>query len=169
MQSTCWQLYRCQYHESICIQSVFIVFAIYPKLLNIFYSTLLPIFHRNISPLLSNLSTMALTKTTKTSSIIKTRSQSRTGTNVAVPTGRTTGTNKRTIDSVDPVVTTNDPVPVTNILFAGRPNTGALKDPPPVAVPVLAYCNEASSSRSRYGLRFGRRKEACCEAYQAKA
>ena len=124
------------------IQFVFIVFAIYPKLLNIFYSTLLPIFHRNISPLLSNLSTMALTKT----SIIKTRSQSRTGTKartpVAVATGRrTTGTNVRTndrtidthaapttgrtIDSVAPA-----PVVHTTDLFANRPKTGALKDPP---------------------------------------
>ena len=82
---------------------------------------------------------MALTKTTKPS-IIKTRSQSRTGTTsrttapapapVATATGRTTGTNDRTIDvAPTPVVTTTD-------LFAGRPTTGTLKDPPPVAVPV---------------------------------
>jgi len=91
---------------------------------------------------------MALTKTTKTSSIIKTRSQSCTGTNVAVATGRTTGTNERTIDSVDPDVTTNDPVPVTDDLFAGRPNTGALKDPPPVvAVPVLTGTKQAPRDR----------------------
>jgi len=93
---------------------------------------------------------MALTKT----SIIKTRLQSRTGTNVrtnddtiapapvAVATGgRTTGT---TNDPVAVVITTTDtagrtidvaPAPVD--LFAGRPTTGTLKDPtPPVAVPV---------------------------------
>ena len=66
---------------------------------------------------------------TKTSSIIKTRSQSRTGTNddtiapapVAVATGgHTPGTN-------DPVAVVN-----TTDLFANRPKTGALKDPPPV-------------------------------------
>ena len=46
---------------------------------------------------------------------------------VAVATGgRTTGT---TNDPVA-VATTHDPVPVD--LFAGRPTTGALKDPPPV-------------------------------------
>ena len=79
---------------------------------------------------------MALTKT----SIIKTRAQARTeartGTNVrtnddtiapaptpvAVATGRTTG---RTIGPTDVA-----PVPVNNLLFAGRPKTGALKDPP---------------------------------------
>jgi len=74
---------------------------------------------------------------TKTSSIIKTRSQSRTGT--TAPTGTNVRTNdaiapattERTIDSVDPViVTTTDPAPVD--LFAGRPKTGTLKDPPPV-------------------------------------
>ena len=88
---------------------------------------------------------MALTKTTKPS-IIKTRAQARTeartGTNVrtndntiapapapvAVATGRTTG---RTIGPTDVA-----PVPVDD-LFAGRPTTGALKDPPPVPVPVL--------------------------------
>ena len=82
---------------------------------------------------------MALTKTLKpsktTSSIIKTRSQSRTGTTartgtnddaiaptpVAVATGRTTGTIDRTIDVA--------PAPVDD-LFAGRPKTSALKDPP---------------------------------------
>ena len=83
---------------------------------------------------------MALTKT----SIIKTRAQARTeartGTNVrtnddtiapapvAVATGRTTG---RTIGPTDVA-----PVPVDDLLFAGRPKTGTLKDPPPVAVPV---------------------------------
>ena len=82
---------------------------------------------------------------TKTSSIIKTRSQSRVGnrpgTNVRtnddtiapapVPTGHTIG--DRTIDvAPTPVVTTTDPAPVTDDLFAGRPKTGALKDPPPV-------------------------------------
>jgi len=101
---------------------------------------------------------MALTKT----SIIKTRSQSRTGTTartgtnddtiapapVAVTTGRTTGTTN------DPVVPTTVPVD----LFAGRPKTGALKDPPP-----CSYWIEACSSRSRLGLQFGR-EEACCEA-----
>ena len=78
---------------------------------------------------------MALTKT----SIIKTRSQSRTGTKarttapaaptpVAVATGgRTTGTNVRTNDrTIDTHV-----APITDDLFAGRPKTGALKDPPP--------------------------------------
>jgi len=50
-------VYRCQYHgsistsNSVCI-ALLIVFAIYPKLLKLFYFTLLPIFHRNISPLL---------------------------------------------------------------------------------------------------------------------
>ena len=80
---------------------------------------------------------------TKTSSIIKTRLQSRTGTTactgtkarttdpvvpapVAVDTGCTTGT-------TNPVVTTTDPAPVD--LLAGRPTTGTLKDPPP-AVPT---------------------------------
>ena len=100
---------------------------------------------------------MALTKTTKkTSSIIKTRSQSRTGTKarttdppapapVATATGRTTGTNNCTIDLVNPVAATATtgrttgtnltidtdvaPAPVDD-LFAGRPTTGALKDPP---------------------------------------
>jgi len=71
---------------------------------------------------------MAFTKTLKpsktTSSIIKTRSQSRIA---------RTGTNVRTNDDTIgiPVVTTTDPVD----LFAGRPTTGALKDPPP-AVPA---------------------------------
>ena len=83
---------------------------------------------------------------TKTSSIIKTRAQSRTeartGTKahtnddtIAPATGRTIGpTNVAPV----PVVTTTNPVatPVTDNLFAGRPKTGALKDPPPVAVPV---------------------------------
>ena len=87
---------------------------------------------------------MALTKT----SIIKTRSQSRTGptprtgTNVRTnddtiaPAPVAVGTTGRTID-VAPVavVTTNDPVPVTDDLFARRPKTGAPKDPPP-AVPA---------------------------------
>ena len=69
---------------------------------------------------------------TKTSSIIKTRSQSRTDSSrsiapAPVPTGRTIGgTNDRTIDVA--------PVPVVD-LFANRPKTGALKDPPP-AVPT---------------------------------
>ena len=91
---------------------------------------------------------MALTKT----SIIKTRSQShRTGTNdrtidsaapvavavaVAARTtgGRTiAGTKEPTDVAPVPVATTTDPVPVTDdLLFAGRPKTGALKDPPPV-------------------------------------
>ena len=77
---------------------------------------------------------------TKTSSIIKTRSQSRTGTNdgtiapapapVAVATGgHTTGT-------IDPVAVTTgrtiDVAPSPADLFADRPKTGALKDPPPV-------------------------------------
>ena len=93
---------------------------------------MLPIFHRNIPPLFPNHSTMALTKTLKpsktTSSIIKTRSQSRTGTTVR--------TNERTTNVAPaPVVTTNDPVPVTDDLFAGRPKTGTLKDPPPVPTP----------------------------------
>ena len=82
---------------------------------------------------------MALTKTTKkTSSIIKTRSQSRTGKNddtiapapapVAVATGggRTTGTTN------DPVATTTNVAPAPADLFAGRPTTGTLKDSPPV-------------------------------------
>jgi len=89
---------------------------------------------------------------TKTSSIIKTRSQSRTGARTGmndrtidsaapvsvaprttapapVAIGRTIGggTNDRTINvAPTPVVTTN---PVDD-LFAGRPTTGALKDPP---------------------------------------
>ena len=85
--------------------------------------------------------TLKPSKTT-TSSIIKTRAQSRTeartGTNVRTndntlapaPAGRT-------IDSVAPVpvVTTTEPAPPVD-LFAGRPTTGTLKDPPPVAVPV---------------------------------
>ena len=83
---------------------------------------------------------MALTKTTKTSSIIKTRSQSRTpgttprtGTNVRTNDGTiapapvAVGTTGRTIDT-----TTVAPAPVDDLLFAGRPKTGALKDPPPV-------------------------------------
>ena len=78
-----------------------------------------------------------------TSSIIKTRSQSRTGTTPRTGTNVRTNddtiapapapvavaTTERTIDLVDPVVvTTTDPAPVD--LFAGRPTTGALKDPP---------------------------------------
>ena len=116
-----------------------------PKLLNIFlYSTLLPYIPQEYTPtpLLSTHSTMALTKT---SSIIKTRAQSRTeartGTKVRTnddtiaPAPPATG---RTIGPTNTVVTTTDPVatPVTDDLFAGRPKTGALKDPPPVAVPV---------------------------------
>jgi len=91
---------------------------------------------------------------TKTSSIIKTRSQSRTDSRTIAPApapvavatgGRTTGTNDRTIDSVNPVAATATtgrttgtnltidtdvaPAPVDD-LFAGRPTTGALKDPP---------------------------------------
>ena len=86
---------------------------------------------------------MALTKTTKkTSSIIKTRSQSRTGTTPRTGTNVRTNddtiapapapTTGRTIDAdvaPAPVVTTTDPAPVED-LFAGRPTTGALKDPP---------------------------------------
>jgi len=92
---------------------------------------------------------MARTKTTKTS-IIKTRSQSRTGTNVRTnddtiapaPAGRTI--DLLTLKNPPPaVVTTNerttDPVLVTDDLFAGRPKTGALKDPP------------SYPSRSRFG------------------
>ena len=76
---------------------------------------------------------MALTKTLKpskttTTSIIKTRAQS-----------RTTGTNDRTIDSVDPVVPTttetagrtNDLVDPVAVADAAR-RTTTLKDPPPV-------------------------------------
>ena len=88
---------------------------------------------------------MALTKTTKPS-IIKTRAQSRTGTTARTGTTTRTGTHVRTnddtiapapvavttpgrtIDSVDPVAVVTDPAPVD--LFAGRPTTGALKDPP---------------------------------------
>jgi len=64
---------------------------------------------------------MARTKTLKpsTTSIIKTRAQS------------CTGTTPRTGKNND----TTDPVPVTDDLFAGRPKTGTLKDPPP-AVPT---------------------------------
>ena len=86
---------------------------------------------------------MALTKTTKkTSSIIKTRSQSRTGTTPRTGTNVRTNddtiapapapTTGRTIDAdvaPAPVVNTTDPAPVDD-LFAGRPTTGALKDPP---------------------------------------
>ena len=93
---------------------------------------------------------MALTKTssrTKTSSIIKTRAQSRTGartgTNVRTnddtiaPAPVAVGTTGRTIGGTThvapvPVVTTTAPV---DDLFAGRPTTGTLKDPPP-AVPA---------------------------------
>jgi len=78
---------------------------------------------------------MAFTKTLKpsktTSSIIKTRSQSRiarTGTNVRTNDDTIGGT---TDVAPVPVVTTTDPVD----LFAGRPTTGTLKDPPP-AVPA---------------------------------
>jgi len=73
---------------------------------------------------------MALTKTLKpsktTTSIIKTRSQARTGTTprTTATTGRTTGTNL-TIDTDVP------PAPVTDDLFADRPKTGTLKDAPP--------------------------------------
>ena len=84
---------------------------------------------------------MALTKTTKPS-IIKTRAQSRT----AARTGPNVRTNddtiapapaRRTIDSVNPVAAvttgrTTDVAPAPVDLFAGRPTTGALKDPPPV-------------------------------------
>ena len=105
------------------------------------------------TPLLSNLSTMALTKT----SIIKTRSQSRTGTkarmtnpaapaptHVTVAAGRTTGT---TNDPVPPVVTTTDPAPPVN-LFAGRPTTGTLKDPP-LAVPTTRARDSDSDSGAK--------------------
>ena len=85
---------------------------------------------------------MALTKTLKpskttTTSIIKTRAQSRT----AGTTART-GTNDRVIDSAAPVAvgttgrpTDVNPAPVTDDLFAGRPKTGALKGPPLVPTP----------------------------------
>ena len=72
---------------------------------------------------------MALTKTTKPS-IIKTRSQSRIA---------RTGTNVRTNDdTIAPApVAVVAPVPLTDdLLFAGRPTTGTLKDPPPAAVPT---------------------------------
>ena len=89
---------------------------------------------------------MALTKTTKTSSIIKTRSQSRTP-GTTPRTGPNVRTNDRTIDSAAPVADavaarttgrtiagTNKPTDVAPVpvddLFAGRPTTGALKDPP---------------------------------------
>ena len=78
---------------------------------------------------------MALTKTLKpskttTTSIIKTRAQSRTAGTTAC-----TGRNDRTIDSVDPVaITTGRTIdvaaPAPADLFANRPKTGALKDPP---------------------------------------
>jgi len=78
---------------------------------------------------------MALTKTLKpsktTTSIIKTRAQSRrTGTTGTETTART-GTHVRTNDDIAPapVKRTTDPAPVGD-LFAGRPATGALKDPP---------------------------------------
>ena len=82
---------------------------------------------------------MARTKTLKPS-IIKTRSQSRTDSRtiapapVAVPTGHTAGTIDRTINvALTPVVTTTAP---EDDLFAGRPTTGTLKDPPPAVLPT---------------------------------
>ena len=88
-----------------------------PQTTEIFF-TLLPLFHRNISPLLSNLSTMALTKT---SILIKTRSQVR------------TESNARTIAPAPvAVVPTTDPSttnPVAVAAATGR-TTDTLKDPP---------------------------------------
>ena len=82
---------------------------------------------------------MARTKTLKPS-IIKTRSQSRTGTTsrTTAPAPVAVATTERPIDSVDPVaVTTGRTIaPSPADLFADRPKTGALKNPPPVAVPV---------------------------------
>jgi len=137
-----------KYFPVLQIQFVFIVFRNIPKLLKLLL-LLLPLFHRNISPLLSNLSTMALTKTLKpskttTASIIKTRSQSRTP-GTTPRTGPNVRTNDRTIDSAAPVAVaarttgrtiagTNKPTDVAPVpvddLFAGRPTTGALKTPP---------------------------------------
>ena len=94
---------------------------------------------------------------TKTSSIIKTRSQSRTGTTartgtnddttapVATATGRTIG--GTTDVAPAPVVTTNDPVPVTDDLFAGRPKTGTLKDPP--LVPTAPRDSDSDSGAKK--------------------
>ena len=78
---------------------------------------------------------MALTKTLKpsktTTSIIKTRAQSRTGTTAR--TGTNVRTNDGTIAPVPVTVTTGrtiDVAPAPADLFANRPKTGALKDPP---------------------------------------
>jgi len=134
MRST-WQLYRCQYyHESIFLYfefSLFHCFCNIPQTTE-FYSCCLYSTGITPTPLLSNHSTMARTKTLKPS-IIKTRAQSR--------TEARTGTNVRTNDdTIAPapagrtiaIATTTDPVPVTDdfLLFAGHPKTGALKEPP---------------------------------------
>ena len=73
---------------------------------------------------------------TKTSSIIKTRSQSRTDSRTIAPAPVTGRSTTGTIDSVDPVAVTTgrtiDVAPAPVDLFAGRPTTSTLKDPPPV-------------------------------------
>ena len=105
-----------------------------PKLLKLFYSVALFIPQEYTpTPLLSNLSTMALTKTLKpsktTTSIIKTRSQSRTGTTGTGTTTRT-GTNVAVVN------------PVAAADAAGR--TTPLKNPPPVPTglkPAPRVCN----------------------------
>ena len=97
---------------------------------------------------------MALTKTTKkTSSIIKTRSQSRTDSRTIAPApapvvGRTTGTTHDPVAN-DPVITTTPPVD----LFAGRPTTGTLKDPPPVPRDRDSDSDDDAN-----------KQEACCQA-----
>ena len=103
------------------IQFVFIVFCNIPQTTEylLLYSCCLYSTGITPTPLLSNLSTMALTKT----SIIKTRAQARTeartGTNVRT-NDDTIAPAGRTIDSVDPVPVTDD------LLFAGRPKTGEI-------------------------------------------
>jgi len=142
------KLYQCQYHGSIFLYFEFSLYSLFFAIYQTTETLLLVAFipqeytHPRPTPLLSNHSTMALTKTLKpttSASIIKTRSQSRTGTNV------------RTTDPVppDPVVTTTNPVAVAVAVTAGGRTTGTttLKDPP---VPVLTGTKQAPRDRGSH-------------------
>ena len=135
------KLYQCQYHGSIFLYFEFSLYSLFFAIYQTTETLLLVAFipqeytHPRPTPLLSNHSTMALTKTLKpsktTTSIIKTRAQSRTGTTAR--TGTNVRTNDGTIAPVPVTVTTGrtiDVAPAPADLFANRPKTGALKDPP---------------------------------------
>ena len=145
-----WQpTYCCQYHGSIrTSNSVFfcfellIVFAIYPKLLNIFYFYFVAYIPQEYLPL--NFQTITPWPLPRHSSPLRRPRLSSRLVRRVVPE-RQLVTNDRTINSAAPVAVaarptgrtiagTNEPTDVAPVpvddLFAGRPKTGALKEPP---------------------------------------